>query len=259
MRAYRLATLLLAATIGLAACGSSGEPAAGETSAAPASSAPAEPEELLKAATAEIDKGNYRFTFTGGPAAGEGYVHKPSGGTRLTVNATYGADKTVADILVAGNDTFVKLALNGEPLAGGGKWLEIDKSKVTADGMLDYVAEVDVPGASRLLATARSVSSRPTGEIAGTVDVSKVKGVPSLDDEETISALGAWASAVPFVATLDGDGRLTKLVLDLSSFSVAGIKAFEFGYSDYGAAEPAAKPAAGDVTAAPANLYEDFL
>ena len=252
--AIRLAAVLVAA-LGLAACGSTGEPASPAAASAPATTPAADPEARLAAATREIAAGNYRFGFQSGNVTGTGYAHRPSGSVRLDVDAKDGKDTYTMRLFVVGPDSFAKVELNGKAVGSGGKWFALDKGKAAKTEAFAFLAAPDVGGATDLLATARSVTARPTGELAGTVDITKVDAMAAID-EEVKDGLGAWGGAVPFTATLDDQGRITKLVLDLSTFSTVDVKAIEVTYSDYGAVTPDPKPT--DTVNAPADFYDDL-
>jgi len=257
LRKRVLAVLSTAVLIGLAGCGQSSDPAAGGTPAAAATTTvPADPVARLKASTKEIEAGNYRFEFKGGALSGKGYVHKPSKGTKLDMAYDDSQLKLSAELRVVDSATLARLMIGGQAVAGGGKWLKLDMAKTAESELLAYIADADVPGAGQILATATDVVEKD-GALTGMVDLAKPQGIPSLD-EETLDAISRSVNRVPFTATLDPQGRLTKLVLDLVGPSAGNLSTLDFAYSDYGSVTPDPAPAAAETIDAPADFYDQL-
>lgn len=257
MRKRVLAVVSTAVLIGLAGCGQASDSAAGGTPAAAATTTvPADPAARLKASTKEIEAGNYRFEFKGGALSGKGYVHKPTNGTKLDMAYDDPQLKATAELRVADSATLARISVGGQAVAGGGKWLKLDLTKATESELLAYIADADVPGGGQILATATDVVEK-NGALTGMVDLAKPQGIPSLD-EETLDAVSRSVNRVPFSATLDAQGRLTKLVLDLVGPSAGKLSTLEFTYTDYGNVTPDAAPAAAETVDAPADFYDQL-
>ncbi|MDG4823268.1 hypothetical protein O7635_15535 [Asanoa sp. WMMD1127] len=257
MRTAKLAVVPAILLLGLAGCGeSSGDTAASAPTAAATTTAPADPAQRLKASTTEIEAGNYRFTFKSDLVTGTGYVHKPSQGSTLDL-AYKGPDGNVsAQLRKAADATLARIVVDDKPVAGDGKWLKLDPAKTAESELLAYIGDADTPGAAEILATATDVVET-RGDLTGMVDLAKPQGVPALD-ENTLAAIANSVHRVPFVATVDDQGRLTKLVLDLVAPSAGRLYPIELNYSDYGQVTPEAAPAAGEIVPAPASFYDQI-
>ncbi|GAA2501168.1 hypothetical protein [Winogradskya humida] len=102
-------------------------------------------------------------------------------------------------------------------------------------------AKPDVTGASDLVA-AVVTATRKGDEITGTLDATKVDPKLNLLTNDPYYVYGPRAGAMPFTATLDAQGRLTKLTLDLpGQLKDAASQAPETFPSD-APTEPADKP-----------------
>jgi hypothetical protein len=260
LRTPKLAVVSTAVLIALAGCGQAADSAAAGTpaAAAPTTTAPADPVARLKAATKEIEAGNYRFEFKGGPLSGKGYVHKPTNGTKLDMVYDDPHVKISAELWVVDSATVVRLTRDGQAVGGGGKWVKLDlaNSKAKESELLGYIAPVDVPGAGQILATATDVVEK-NGALTGMVDLAKPEGVPSID-QNLLDAISRSVHRVPFSATLDDQGRLTKLVLDLVGPSGGNLSTLDFAYTDYGNVTPDAAPPAAETMDAPADFYDQL-
>ncbi|MEV4617969.1 hypothetical protein AB0J74_04510 [Asanoa sp. NPDC049573] len=257
MRKRVLAVASTAVLIGLAGCGQASDSAAGGTPAVSATTAaPADPVARLKASTKEIEAGNYRFEFKGGPLSGKGYVHKPTKGTKLDMNYDDPNFKISAELWVVDTATMVRLTRGGQPVGGGGKWMKLDLAKAKDSELLEYIAPVDVPGAAQVLATATDVVEKD-GALTGMVDLAKPQGVPTID-ENLLDQISRSVNRVPFSATLDDQGRLAKLVLDLVGPSAGHLSTLDFTYTDYGTVTPEAAPGATEAVDAPADFYDEL-
>jgi hypothetical protein len=257
LRKRVLAAVSAAVLIGLAGCGQASDSATGDTPAAAATTtAPADPVARLKASTKEIEAGNYRFEFKNGPMSGKGYVHKPTNGTKLDMAFDDPQLKATAELRVVDSTTLARLTVGGQAIAGGGKWLKLDTAKIADNELMAYIADADVPGAGQILATATDVVEK-NGALTGMVDLAKPQGIPALD-EETLDQVSRSINRVPFSATLDEQGRLAKLVLDLVGPSAGHLSTIDFTYTDYGNATPDAAPAAAETIDAPADFYDQI-
>jgi hypothetical protein len=75
-------------------------------------------------------------------------------------------------------------------------------------------------------------------------------------DEEIVGKLGDKAKTIPFTATVDGQGRLTKLSLEMPAAGDTPPHKVEVKFTDYGSATAVQKPPAGQTQDAPATAYE---
>jgi hypothetical protein len=86
------------------------------------------------------------------------------------------------------------------------------------------------------------------------VDVTIVAG--DVVEPDVLKAMGDKAKVVPFEARLDGEGRLTSLVLDLAAAGATAAGRYAVTFSDYGSAPRLADPTGEQSRPAPKVVYE---
>ena len=69
--------------------------------------------------------------------------------------------------------------------------------------------------------------------------------------------MGTKAQAVPFTATVDDQGRLSALKIDLSTVDAA-LSPVQTTYSDYGTTVTVTRPDPAQTTEAPDSVYQLF-
>ncbi|MGW1060855.1 hypothetical protein [Micromonospora rubida] len=255
---------------GLAACNSAAdEPAAGKAPAAPA--VPADPKEALLASTKEISKGNFTFTISDAYMSGSGKVHLPSKSAEMKVasnsNNTDAEEFSVDMHLVfTETDSWVKLDLTGAIAdmfpelkdRNKGKYQHLDRTKVKGVKDLEFdFADVDPAGTAALTKAVTDVKKTGEATYGGTLDATKVTGSDLLD-ESTVEGLAEKASALPFTAKLDAQGRLTEFAVQIPAVGEDKAHEVKVNYADYGAATAVQQPPAGDVVEAPDDIYKLF-
>lgn len=251
---------------GLAACGSEAdEPAAGKASAAPA--VPADPKEALLASTKEIDNGNFTFGVSDADMKGSGKVHMPSKSAEMKLTSTDAEAEFSADmhLIYTETDSWVKMDFGGsiadmfpEIKKRKGKYQHLDRAKVKGVKDLEFdFADVDPAGSAALIKAITDVKKTGEGEYAGTLDASKVTDSDMLD-KNTVEGLADKASALPFTAKLDAQGRLTEFAIQVPAVGDDKAHELKVTYADYGAATAAQQPPAENVVEAPDDIYEMF-
>ncbi|MFD2764070.1 hypothetical protein [Micromonospora eburnea] len=247
---------------GLAACKSEdGSPTAGSTSAAK----PADPKEALLASTKELQKGNFTFTIKGGELNGEGTVHLPSKSAEMKMETSSEELSMNMHLVFIDNDSWVKLELGGAMAdavpafkAMKGKYQHLDRSKLDGVKELSFdFADVDPAGAEKMINAITDVKQTGDGAYEGTIDATKAADSDLLD-EDTIKTLGAQASALPFTAKVDGQGRLSELTVQVPAVGSAKAQTLTVTYANYGSATAPKAPAASQVVEASDQLYEMF-
>ncbi|MEU2615282.1 hypothetical protein ABZ570_27430 [Micromonospora sp. NPDC007271] len=249
---------------GLAACSTEADsPTADSTSAAPQK--PADPKEALVASTKEFQKGNFTFTIKDGEINGGGTVHLPSKSAEIKLETSDPELSMTAHLVFVDNDSWVKLELAGAMAdavpgfkAKKGKYQHLDRSKVQDAKQLNFdFADVDPAGAEKLFNAITDVKQTGEGTYEGTIDATKA-GDSDLLDAETIKALADKASAVPFTAKVDAQGRLTELALQVPATGSTEAQTVTVTYADYGSAAAVQAPPAGQVVEASDQVYEMF-
>ncbi|MEU5944882.1 hypothetical protein ABZ793_04895 [Micromonospora sp. NPDC047465] len=257
---------VLAATLfvpGLAAC-KSDEPA--PAAGGPAASAvPSDPKEALLASMKEIEKGNFTFVVTSdGDFAVSGTVHLPSKSAEMKMGGQATEDLTMQTHFVhIDADTWALLEFGGamaemipEVNALKGKYQHLDRSKIkdVKDLQFDFV-DVDPAGTKPLIEAITEVEKTGEGAYAGTVDGSKATDSDWFD-ADTLKELGGKAGAVPFTAQLDGQGRLSKMTLQMPASATSKAQEITVTYADYGTATPVRKPPADKIVEASDDVYD---
>jgi hypothetical protein len=251
-RRSAIAGLAVAAFFALAtaACNTATEQTPGTTT--PTSAAPAaDPKDALIASAQQLKTTSFKAKGTLSIGTADAAVDPTAkAATSKTVIAIPGGGPSITqEQIIIGTDSYVKLAIKNfpqaPPLPSG--WMKLDVSKIKDPA--DYtLADTDPARLQSELFKGLSTVNRSGDKFTGTLDLTK--GVKSgIVDEEEVTALKEKANAVPFEATVDGQGRLTSfkiLVPNGDPWSVT--------YSDYGAPVAVTKPASS--VPAPAALYE---
>jgi hypothetical protein len=256
-RPWATAGIALVASLALATagCGNSGnnDDGAGGTTSSPTAAVAADPKQALADSVKGIAEGNFTFTISDYESTGQGSVHSPSKSGQATMKSKPSSevDMTLGFVILK-QDRWVKFTINDPELAKAVKlpktWQHIDPAKIKdKDALKDLSIDFDDPNsidpAGAPLIVKAIVDAEQTGEGAykGTVDLTKAKDA-GMVDTEVIGKLGAKAKAVPFTATLDDQGRLTKLVINVPAAGDVKAHKLEATYADYGGASAAKKP-----------------
>lgn len=232
----------LAAVLALAACDNDPDPASAPSASAPAVSLPSDPAKAVDAAADRLVSEPFKLKFSSIGSEATGAVDAKGKVSEIDTLLQNGATINVRQF---GTDQFVQVtgdtagALHATP----GKWMHIDTKGLPAGNPLSPERNQAASGAN-LLKTATSVRLDKPGSYSGQVDLSG-GGASQLP-----SAIGGKLKAVPFTASLDGQGRFTKLVFDLDSV-VSGAGQLASSYYDYGVPVNVARPAAGDTVPMP--------
>ncbi|MEV4636273.1 hypothetical protein AB0J80_02880 [Actinoplanes sp. NPDC049548] len=248
---------------------------------------PKDPKAALVASTSGLKAGNYSFTATmPGDASAKGIVHIPSHTASLDLDTVQEGKKGKVQFRIAEPDRYVKLTMDlGETaeqleslsalgggdaqtaklteglkamvdLFSGKQWLKLDASKVKAQELRVGLENPDLTGATGLFGGIVS-ADRKGDVITGKLDVTKVSGDSQLFGESAVKGADpAQAKVVPYEATLDGDGRLTKLVLDMPKTTDSPAGKWTVQVSGYGAQAKQDAPPAAEVKEMPDSAYD---
>jgi hypothetical protein len=220
--------------------------------------------QALAEAAAKTKDQSFRFTLGYGTlltadgsqdaAAGNASVNmnvdEPTSGLKLKINA-----------LILGPDTFLKMDFGalGAAIPGladvGDRWMHVDTSKLAGSSMsLGLKPGSDSVGIDNYLKGVVAADQVSATEIKGTLDLSK--SAPPGTTAEDLGALGAAGKNVPFTATLDSQGRVSKIVVTMPKVGTSPASDLTTTYSDYGVPVELARPAPADVVEAPAMIYQ---
>jgi hypothetical protein len=257
--------LLAALGLAIAGCGgtegSDGSDGPGGTDTAAVS---ADPKQALADSVKAIAEGNFKFTGVDHESTMSGSVHAPSKSAQMQGKAT-GDEAFEIGAIIIDQDRWIKMKFGPELAAliqVPDKWLHLDPAKVTNAELLKEMSvefgnaeKTDPAGAGLILDAVVTAEKAGDGEYTGTVDLTKATDAGMLT-EDVVTDLADKAKAVPFTASLDGQGRLTRLTLDMPAAGEVAAHKAEVKYSDYGAATAAKEPPSGEAQEAPARLYE---
>ncbi|MGE5829445.1 MAG: hypothetical protein ACM30G_13965 [Micromonosporaceae bacterium] len=220
--------------------------------------------QALSEAAAKTKDQSFKFTLTYGAlltadgtqdaAAGNASVNmnvdQPTSGIKLKINA-----------LILGPDTYLKMDFGalGAAIPGltdvGDRWMHVDTPKLAGSamslGLKTGSDSVGVDNYIRGVVTAEQVSAT---EIKGTLDLTK--SAPPGTTGENLGALGDAGKNVPFTATLDDQGRVSKIVIKMPKVGAYPASDLITTYADYGVPVELAKPAPTEVVEAPAMIFQ---
>ncbi|MEV6598324.1 hypothetical protein AB0M36_15805 [Actinoplanes sp. NPDC051346] len=262
VRKTRLAAALLA--VGALAGGCGIAESVTTPTATPASSAPPEPREQLLDAVPGATAGAFAFRIEGGTQPMRGVLDAANKRLRIDLahkDPELGFTITM-NFLVVQERSWIKVAVKGaEGLTGmpdlPKKWMSLDPDKIKDKDAapLAYDGETDPGEVGAVLRAIVDVKQTGTGKYAGTTDLSR-QGEAEIVDEATLAALGDRAEAVPFEATVDGQGRLTSMIVRIPAAGKAKASRYEVTYDGYGSTDSPSEPAADKQQPATEEAYE---
>lgn len=255
IRRFAVVGLLLATGLGLAACSTSSQP----DSAATTTPAQVSPADALTKALATLKDTGYDATLTL-PAQGATVKTSVDYANKAATQAVYIGDQTLSEAFTEiGSDLWVKADFG--PLAQSlnidkTKWYKFDVSKLRPQAIPFDLFGGERPeptrplawplGIGAVFASVADVTRTDATHLAGVVDLSKATG------PQTPGKSAVTDAAVPFTATLDGQGRLTELKITGANQDLN----LDITFSNYGSPTPIAAPVAADVLTAPDGLYQ---
>jgi hypothetical protein len=218
--------------------------------------------ETLAAAAAKTKGQSYKYQLTYGTAlSSDGATSGDASATaaNLTIGDASSGLMIKAKILVLTKDVYLKLdtgALGaGIPGLGGigDKWLHLDPAQAPMLARIGVKPGTDSLSSDTLLkGVVTATQSSPT-EIKGTLDLAK--SAPPGVSADQIASMPANTRSVPFTVTLDAQGRVSKIVINMPAIGSFPASDVTTTYSDWGATVDAPKPAAAQTVEAPATLY----
>jgi hypothetical protein len=253
--------VLLTALAVVFAAGACGSPVTTDEVDPPASAAKPTPsaQDLLLKSVPGADSGSVRFATTGSdPTSG---IMDPAKRTAQIDMTQKDPDFTLTmNFLFVEQQSWVKINLHGAPGLPKipKKWMLLDPSKLKKgpDAIpVGYDNDTDPGDAGSLLRAAAGVRQTSTGHFTGTTDLSQT-GDGDVTDAKTLAALGKTATAVPFEASTDGQGRLRSLVVKIPKTAKTKASTYAVTYRDYGTARTPRKPSADEQQKAPAIVYQ---
>lgn len=256
--------LVATVTFGVAGCtqgGNSATPGASTAPSTPGSLDPSasagtatdEASAALAASITDLGSTSYRFTLTSGSSLSvTGAMDPPNQAGSSTLQATAGGATLQVQSLMVGADLYLKL---GGANANANKWLHVDVARLPEGANVGIrPGQIDPASTERLIRASSDVRQVDPRSFAGTLDLNRAVGAAGIG-RATIDRYGAAATAVPFRAVTDEQGRLSTMTVDLPPLAGQPAQPLAIRYSDFGTAVPVQKPAAAEVTEAPEAVY----
>ncbi|MCO8272736.1 hypothetical protein M1L60_19255 [Actinoplanes sp. TRM 88003] len=137
------------------------------------------------------------------------------------------------------------------------KWLVVDPARVTDPEVAPsgYDGDTDPGYAGLVLKGAAAVAGTGHGHYTGTTDLTASTEAEIVTDAR-LKALGPKAKAVPFEADVDGDGRLTSLLVRIPAAGKAKAATYHVRYTGFGTTETPVAPAAAEQQKATPVVYD---
>jgi hypothetical protein len=227
---------------------------AADTPSAPSSSGPADPAAAAALGTAAAALGNtsFKLTMTAGPGLKvTGQMDAPNGKGTADIVATGPNAELKVKTLLVGQDLYVQVP----GITKGSTWTHLDVSRLPEGANVGLrPGQIDPANTAQLLNSTTDVQQVDARSYKGTLDLTKVAGLTGVD-KVTVDSYGAAAKTVPFTAGLDDQGRLSALTIQLPAANGQQAQPLEILYTDYGVPVTAERPAASQITEAPADLY----
>jgi hypothetical protein len=213
----------------------------------------------LIASMQQLNQTPYRYHLVSGGLTGAGAADPASKAAKVTMTGTDNRGNTAKIEMIALNtDFWLRLNLGNANQSLGistDKWLHLDAARLGAGANLPVDPSGGAATANALFSGLTDVQQVDSQHFTGSVDLTKATGVSGID-RDMLSRAGVQATSIPFTATLDGQGRLSDLKLDLSSIGPG--QELEVSYSDYGSPVTVTKPDPSQVAEAPDSVYQFF-
>ena len=218
--------------------------------------------QILTDAAAKATGQSYKFTLAYGTLlTGDGA--RSGDGATGTVNMTISDQASGVTIkvgaLLIGANVYLKMDFGslGSGIPGldqlGDKWMRVDAAKVST-ASLGLTSGTDTSAADSIVKGVVSAERLSDTEISGTIDLTK--STPPGVSADDLRALPATNRIVPFMATLDGEGRFAKIVIKMPAVAEFPASDLTTTFADYGTAIAITRPATAEVVPAPDMIYQ---
>jgi hypothetical protein len=225
---------------------------------------PKTPAEVLLASVPDEKSGPYHFTVSNIDGKLAGVVDAPRKAMSIGITQKEDGVPVTLDMkfLILGSKSWVKIKFSPANTPGlpriPAKWQLIDPSKIKDkdNSPLAYGEDQSDPGyAHEVIASAGKVEQTSAGHYSGVTDLGQT-GVEDIVDNAALKAMGGKAKTVPFTATTDAKGRLTRLDLKVPAAGKVKAHTYSAVYGDYDSTSTPAAPAAGEQQKAVSAVYD---
>jgi hypothetical protein len=213
---------------------------------------------VLAASTETLAQESFRFELTAGELmSASGAVDPAADAGSVTMSLAFGGMAMDVEAVVLGTEMWANLGAFGGLLGVGEPWLHIDQSRLGESGFAGVEPEeLDLVGAAELLKGLGTVEQIDEYTFRGEIELAR--GSSTVFADELLKALGEESVTLEFTATVDDEGRLTRLVVDLPPTPQVPAEELELRYFDFGAPVEVSPPPADQVTELPEAFYDMF-
>lgn len=257
-RRLAIAGLALVAALGLAGCGpddnkarsGAGAPATGKA-AEPAAGDLAPAAELAAAAKRLGEQSMHIDMDMAGAISMTGVADPKAGVAKMSMDMGALSEGTTIEVRKVDQDVYLKFGGQMAKMVGassGKPWMHVDADKI-AEGSSFKLPADDPAGTKAMVSAMTKVERAGEHSFKGLLDLTKTPRY----NKESLKAIGAKATAMPFTATTDDQDRLVELTLDMSGIS-PGAGKMKTTYSDFGTPVAVEAPPAAQVGELPKEL-----
>jgi hypothetical protein len=218
----------------------------------------ADPALVLSASTETLEQESFQFELTVGDLmSAAGAVDPAAESGSVTMNLSSGGVTMDVETIVIGTEMWTNLGQLGGLLGAEAEWLHIDQTRLGEDGFAGVEpGELDLVGAAEMLKDLGTVEQVDAHTFRGQIHLTQ--GELTAFTGELLEQLREDSITLDFVATVDDQQRLIRLVVDLSRTRDAPAQELELRYFDFGAPVEVSPPPADQVTEMPESFYEMF-
>lgn len=241
--------LFTALTLATAACGS--DSGGGDGGAGQGQEQEQDPTTLLTSSVDALNEETFKIEMTMGDLLnGTGQVDAPNGAAQMAISSSAEGQALDIEMILTPSDMWMSLGDLGAMMGVETPWMHVDLSQLGEDGFMGLKpGETDFAQTTQLLQAITEVEQVDDVTFQGEIDPSKAE--EGMIDQEMLGD----AATVPFTATLDDQGRLTQIALDLPDME--GMPdSMVVRYYDFGQPVEIGPPPAEEVSEMPPELYD---
>jgi hypothetical protein len=256
----RIAGLGALVLVSIAGCGITSSSSSTPTKEAPKVKTPSE---VLLASVPDEKSSPYHFAVTNSDGKLAGIVDSPKKAISIGITQKEDGVPVTLDMkfLILDTKSWVKIKFTPANTPGlpriPAKWQLIDPSKIKDkdSSPLAYGQESDPGYAHEVIASAGKIEQTSAGHFSGVTDLGQT-GVEDIVDNDSLKAMGAKAKSVPFTATTDAKGRLTRLDLKIPAAGKVKAHTYSAVYGGYDSTATPAAPGAAEQQKAVSAVYD---
>jgi hypothetical protein len=239
--------IVAALALAVTACGSDNGGGNGGTSSK-------DPALQLASSVEALNEESFKVEVTMGDLmTATGAVDGPGRAGRMAMSLGMEGQSLDMEVIFTETDMWMNMGDLGTLLGAEKPWMHLDLSQLGGDGFMGLKpGETDFAGTAKMMKAVTNVERVDDTTIRGEIDVTKVED--TVVDEEML----AGQTTLSFTATLDDQGRLTQLEVDLPETQGVSVGTLVVRYYDFGQPVDVSPPPADEVSEAPAQLYQMF-